>query len=383
MSDGLVPGSGFRIRAILGQALDILGHNLIPIAIVSVLMTGLYELGLRAMAALLGAATERVTGFGLDRMFETIVPPRGSTPDPATALAALVAVPALFYVCVQMATIAISMLTFRHLAGRPGHPLAALAFGAKALLPALGIICLMMLSSAAAVGGVLLAFLLVMVAAQAFGASSEAWMLLMPAITLLSAAVWIARLLRDWVAVPAFVLEGLGMGASLRRSAGLTRGRRGRILRLYMLVLILGGLVAKIAGGLLGTALMTAFAAVLVSVVYIRLRVEKEGLTAADIARQLDLRDAVDPPPVETTHKRATGRSGPVVMRRSREHPVRSAAQLRRRVIVGAGALGLLLFGAVVVGAINAARHAGEPIASVHELGVSDAPSSKDLMELR
>jgi hypothetical protein len=202
--------SDFRVRSILAQTFSILTGNPVPIAVVSLLMTGVYEFGVRAIVGMLGVAADEVTSFDTERAFDLAFPQRGSEADPATLLAALLGVPALYFVTVQVATIAISLATFQHLAGRRSDPFASMRFAAAALFPALGIIALVMIFSTAAAAVAWFVFIVAMMVAGATGVADQVWMML-PAVFVLSYALWIARLLRDWVAVPVFVIERVGV----------------------------------------------------------------------------------------------------------------------------------------------------------------------------
>ena len=347
----------FRLRSVFGDTFAILARNLIPLAIISLPMTALYEFGVRAIAVALGVAPELVTSFDTERAFKVAFPPRGSETDPATVLAALIAVPAVYYVTVQVATLAISFATFRHIAGRPSDPFANLAFGLVRLVPALGVIAAVMIFSSAAAAVAWFVFFILLMLASQLGFETQVWLLL-PLVLFLSAAIWIGRILRDWAAVPAFVLEGLGVFESLKRSAVLTRGRRGKIMRLYAIVLILGWLLAKIVGDVIGTALMTAFGAVFVSVVYSRLRAEKEGLVPADIAHELDRMEAGLSPKSRVPRKRAPPVRESVVVRTLRERRAGGPRRTLRRVLAGVGVFLLLFLGAVGFGLVNFDRYA-------------------------
>jgi hypothetical protein len=113
-----------------------------------------------------------------------------------------------------------------------------------------------------------------------------------------------------WVYVPAIAIEGTGVLASFRRSAQLTKGRRWAIAGVYVVFTIgLVGpsmLIAATTGwspasalsadpltpfgavGFAFQALTTAFFAVLVTVAYFYLRLEKEGAGVEDIVRVFD-----------------------------------------------------------------------------------------------
>jgi hypothetical protein len=106
-----------------------------------------------------------------------------------------------------------------------------------------------------------------------------------------------------YVAVPACVIERLGVFASLSRSADLTRGYRWQIFGLVLIVAIgslLGVYVAGHVIGLFGSAILstivtfawqvigTAFGAVLAAVIYHDLRAAKEGVDVSKIVNIFD-----------------------------------------------------------------------------------------------
>ena len=103
-----------------------------------------------------------------------------------------------------------------------------------------------------------------------------------------------------YVAVPACVIEKLGVTASTSRSVALTKGYRWQIFGLFLLVVVIalvGAFVlAKIGGvGLVGQTLSfawqvvsTAFGAVLSAVIYHDLRMAKEGIDLDTLASVFD-----------------------------------------------------------------------------------------------
>jgi hypothetical protein len=103
-----------------------------------------------------------------------------------------------------------------------------------------------------------------------------------------------------YVAIPACVIEKLGVTASMSRSSALTKGYRWQIFGLFLLVMVIsfvGAFVlARIGGaGLIGQTLtfawqvvLTAFSAVLSAVIYHDLRVAKEGIDLDTLANVFD-----------------------------------------------------------------------------------------------
>lgn len=120
-----------------------------------------------------------------------------------------------------------------------------------------------------------------------------------------------------WVALPTAVVEGLGVGASLRRSAELTKGHRWRVFGIIVLATLLSMIVAMVFGivvsigamtqafsggavdvpgavisgqiaNLVTTAFFTALLAATAGVSYHDLRVTKEGIGIEQIAAVFD-----------------------------------------------------------------------------------------------
>ncbi|MFM8979535.1 MAG: hypothetical protein ACKOSS_03625 [Planctomycetia bacterium] len=102
-----------------------------------------------------------------------------------------------------------------------------------------------------------------------------------------------------YVSVPAAVVESLGVGAALSRSAGLTSGNRMAIFVMNLIVFLLLGLVMFALAGVffsmgvvVGVALsilvgtfVALFGATLTTVCYHELRVGKEGATTEEMAK--------------------------------------------------------------------------------------------------
>lgn len=103
-----------------------------------------------------------------------------------------------------------------------------------------------------------------------------------------------------YVAIPACVIEKLGVTASMSRSASLTKGYRWQVFGLFLLVIVIsavGAFVLAIIGGtgLVGQILTfawqvvsTAFSAVLSAVIYHDLRMAKEGIDLDTLASVFD-----------------------------------------------------------------------------------------------
>jgi hypothetical protein len=105
------------------------------------------------------------------------------------------------------------------------------------------------------------------------------------------------------VAIPACVVEGLGPFRSLGRSRALTKGRRWRLLGLFLALFFLAAIVripvelllhaigGQILGGIgsfLYSAVATAYELMVIVVAYHDLRAEKEGVDVEQIASVFD-----------------------------------------------------------------------------------------------
>jgi hypothetical protein len=316
----------FSLRRIFRQARQLLLRNVIPFGAVALLMTALYELGMVVAASLLGVPVDSIMEFGTERVFNVLFPARGEAIDFFAVFVAAVGTPAFYYLTWQIATVAICRGTFENMAGRPGNFDRNLSFSLEILPGALGVIFAVMLQSTAAVASVWFTFVLLLAVGHLLGAGALVWSLF-PVAFFASYFAWIAVILRDWVAVPVYVLEQGGIGESLRRSARLTEGRRGRILIINALVVLACGVVSNFTADFIGTALTTAFSAVLACIVYQRLRVEKEALMASDI------RDLLDRPKREAPSHRGspipeTARATSPMSRAS--SPMSAVSRLRR-----------------------------------------------------
>jgi len=105
-----------------------------------------------------------------------------------------------------------------------------------------------------------------------------------------------------YVAVPATVLENLGVGAALSRSGALTKGYRGSIFALFLMIflmmlvvmLVLAGMFAALGaavGGVLSLVIgvfIALFSGTLSAVCYHDLRMVKDGVSTEDMAKVFD-----------------------------------------------------------------------------------------------
>lgn len=106
------------------------------------------------------------------------------------------------------------------------------------------------------------------------------------------------------VAVPVRVMEGSSIFGAFSRSAALTRGHRWRLLALFAILLVIGGILGGILGGLAGAifgpspllaasmgtmrAAALLFNSVLVAAIYYELRILKEGVAADNTVSVFD-----------------------------------------------------------------------------------------------
>jgi hypothetical protein len=108
---------------------------------------------------------------------------------------------------------------------------------------------------------------------------------------------------RWYIAVPACVVERLGVRASMKRSADLTKGHRWKVFGAMVLMYLGAGMASQVVTtsftamggqmfGLVGTLIIQsitgAFAAIFVVVTYYELRVAKEGVDIDQIASVFD-----------------------------------------------------------------------------------------------
>ena len=110
-------------------------------------------------------------------------------------------------------------------------------------------------------------------------------------------------MLAFYVAIPVCVVEGCGPVDSLKRSAALTKGHRGKLLGILLLVGIIGAICSAVISAILGVvggtlvlgigrfiwqAVFGAFTAVLTAVIYHDLRAAKEGIDVERMAAVFD-----------------------------------------------------------------------------------------------
>lgn len=241
MLDG--PRSTFQIGDALSQSFSVWGKNLLPLLVVTAVTSIPTLLILR----------------------ETLRP----HPEQEAALWNL----ALSFsgsVMSILATGAITYAVVQQMRGRPCGVGEAISVGLSRFFPVIGTALLAML---AIVGGLLL--------------------LVVPGI--------IVSLMLS-VAVPVAIIEHPGVVASLKRSAALTRGIKGQLFVMFLLIgLVTGFLGFAVGMGLRTSGLTTqwivhgalqvvagSFGAVLPAVVYVLLRSAREGANIEDVAKVFD-----------------------------------------------------------------------------------------------
>ena len=252
----LMEARTFEVGDILGRSFAIWAKNFIPFGLICLVISGpilvLHVLAWGALTAEMAVAYLSVIG--------------------------------LIGMALQMvATGAVSYGVVMQMRGQPVSMMKAVSVGLSRVLAALGVALTVLLLIVVPV--VLLVFI-------------------SPALaTVVGFAVAIVVGLMYWVAVPVAVVEKLGVGASLHRSAALTSGSRGRIFLLLLVLGIIGAvfnyalqaLIASLPGVMLlvvSTAVqaffMTALGAVVNAVGYQALRTSKEGVSLEDIAKVFD-----------------------------------------------------------------------------------------------
>ncbi len=244
---------GFRVGRVLGRSFGVLGRHFIQFLIVSMIP-------ITPLAVVLGVAVVPMVGV--------------KNPDPsATArLGFLIIGAAAFWILAYMVAQAVVLYgTFQDMRGRPAHFGEAIGRGFARFFPILGLaIC----TTLAVMGGLLL--------------------LLVPGIMFA---------LMFYVSLPALVVERLGPIQSMKRSAALTKGHRWKVLGIVLLVALLsaigagvvsavlgvvGGPTVAIVGRFLWQAIMGAFGAVVVAVIYHDLRAAREGIDVDRMAAVFD-----------------------------------------------------------------------------------------------
>ena len=199
----------------------------------------------------------------------TLAGPQNGPPTGAAALGGLGGLSGVLYFLLGIVAQATALYgAFQQMGGKPFSISQSLGVGFARALPVLGVALLAVLFS------------------------GLAWILLVvPGIMVFCML---------YVAVPACVIEELGVMASLDRSANLTKGYRWQIFGLLALVGIISViaqislllLVGSLLWGLLVTfgwlLFATSFGAVLVAVVYHDLRAAKEGMDIDNLANVFD-----------------------------------------------------------------------------------------------
>lgn len=241
MLDG--PRSTFQIGDALSKTFSVWGKNLLPLLIVTLIVHLPTFLILRQ--TLLPHPPKEAQYWGLAMNLSSLV-------------MGILATGAVTYAVVQQ------------LRGRPCGMGEALSVGVSRFFPVIGVALLEML---AIVGGFLL--------------------LVVPGI--------IVSLMLT-VAVPVAIIERPGVMASLKRSAALTKGIKGQLFVMFLLLAIGGGVVGFLVGmGVAEASLNTrwivlsalqvvvqSFGAVLPAVVYVLLRSVREGANIEDVAKVFD-----------------------------------------------------------------------------------------------
>jgi hypothetical protein len=246
--------SGFMIGDVLGRTFSILGRNFVPFFLLSAVAT------LPQLFVLLSSPTTQGTFI-------------------ARPAAASVVLPLVIGFVLKLFTQAVIVhAAFQDMRGRSVSVGDSLRVGFSRFLPVLGVIIV-----------------------EGLGIGAASLLLIVPGVILM--LMW-------YLTLPACVVEQLGVGESLNRSAELTKGHRLKIFGLILLVgiggLIVGGVIGAVVGGVLvavGTpvghialglvqylvqALIAVFGAILVIVLYRDLRAAKEGIDTDQIAAVFD-----------------------------------------------------------------------------------------------
>ncbi len=241
MSNGQI--TEFRIGSILRRSLGVLGNNLVPFGVLSIVFL----------------APPFVLPFLLVRLF--------GDPDAVAVVVAGTLSVLLVWILMYFLLSAVLMYgTICELRGNRASIGQSIRWVLGLLFPIIGVTIVATL-----------------------GVFAGTMLLLVPGFMLLT--MW-------WVAVPAAVVERTGVVVSLRRSAGLTSGHRWRVFGILIIVAVGQSVLESLANLLLGdieilgslisfaiSVAATAFYAVVAAVCYHDLRVLKDGVDVDEIAR--------------------------------------------------------------------------------------------------
>lgn len=197
--------------------------------------------------------------------------------------------------CIPISTAAITYGVFQEMRGRETSLGSCLSVGLSSLLPVLSVAFLQILIVFGAMIAALVPGILLIggVAAGGTRSSAACSIMLLPLLVLLCFVPALVLWLKYYVAVPAAVEERPGAVESLRRSAFLTAGQRGRIFGILLVLMVLnlgvnlGAALVPGAGAVLGPLLsliMTGLFATTCAVIYYRLRSFHESIDVDQIA---------------------------------------------------------------------------------------------------
>jgi hypothetical protein len=249
----------FTIGNVLGTSFAVLRRNIVAFGIFA-LGFGLFNLVAEWAVGIIGSQIAAAAKTDAPVTWGTWAPPILFT----------IAVFFASMVISSLATAAVSYGVFQDLRGQRAGTIDCLVRGLASILP-------------------------VVIASLAFSliVSLASILLLIPGVL-----IWLAY----WLYVPAIVVEKRGIIDSFRRSAFLTRGRRWRVVGLWLVagvasLLVSSGLTRVLlsaTGGwrfgalYISEAAMTAFYAAATAVSYYCLRADKEGVGIDDIAAVFD-----------------------------------------------------------------------------------------------
>jgi len=279
----------FRIGGVISQTFSTLLNNLVTFLTISLIVTVLmyvvvFVVGMVVFgAAMMGTSGMDPAGGGMMGL-----PALG-----AGAILGGILIFVLMMAVNQLGVAAITYGTVQFLRGRKAGIGESLSRGLSVIGQVLGVAILGSLAVAVAAG---IVFFILSFIHEILGA-------------LAAAVVGVAGFIVLWVAVPVAVIERPGVVASLQRSIALTAGYRWHILGIFLLLFVIAiaigiavgivvaiiGFISEGLGGIMSFLLnigfslvITALAATLAAVGYYSLRVAKEGVDIADIARVFD-----------------------------------------------------------------------------------------------
>jgi len=270
MSDALIQTPEFRVFSVLRQSFSILIRNFVPFGLISILI------------------------LSPAYIFLYVSDPDSPVYDPFDASMGIndVVFDSVYSILDDFLTAVLVYGVFQGIRGQPVSIFQSLSRGFRLILPVIGVVIIMGLISAAEAA----LFYVMQISPTETGEVIYSFLVIIGSVFF----IYIFLILS--VVVPAAVVEGHFL-SSFSRSIFLTKGNRWRLLGLWVLFFLLFVIVQYLAG-LIGAeigskssvflltwaaeAMISAFGAVVFTVVYYRLRLVKDGVDENEIAAVFD-----------------------------------------------------------------------------------------------